>query len=189
MPYWHARCAFGGCIMNSNERALAGAVAPTSHRYREIIDASRRWSISQCCWLPPDLVALTIAASTLRDERSDVITPDDAAPGGFWTRQTVNALLMRDLPEWCAVHGVSRPYAFPEALWRYFDFLVATGRLHPGSDPLEELRRPLRCYGQLGPSGRWEPDDINDPGPCVCYERYLGPTHGDGMRLAGADTT
>ena len=92
---------------------------------------------------------------------------------------SVNALLMHDVPEWCERRSVAWPFALPESIWRYLDFLAATGRLDPASDPLPELRRPLRCFGQLGVDGRWDPDAVADPGPCVCYQRYEGPIYGE----------
>lgn len=165
--------------MNPMRLSLADAVAPFRYRHRDLVDTSVKWSLSRSRWLPPDLVALALAASTEAEPRTGRHTPIDALPGTFWTRPGVNELLMHDVAAWCSTRGVLYPHSFPEAFWRFLDYLAESGQLHLDSDPIVELRRPLRCYGELGPTGRWEPDDVNDPGPCVCFVPYDGPTHGE----------
>lgn len=161
---------------------LSEALLPARLRHRVVLEATRQWAAEQRCWLPLDLVALVIVAGSEGSRLRHDELPDDAEPGTYWTRTSVNELLMRDVPNWCSTRGSTWPFALPEAAWRFLDFLAATGRLHPDSDPVVELRRPLRCFGQLGPNGRWRPDAVADPGPCVCYQRYVGPSHGE---LAG----
>jgi hypothetical protein len=70
------------------------------------------------------------------------------------------------------------------------DFLAETGRLERASDPLDELRKPLICYGGLDRSGRERSDDEHDDDRsfvrCECYVRYRGPSHGELSDLAAA---
>jgi hypothetical protein len=87
----------------------------------------------------------------------------------------------------------------PAALWRFLDFMVASERLDRDSDPIEELRKPLMCYGGLDRSGRErdhdatagegvgpDADAADPPIRCECYVRYRGPTHGELTDLAAA---
>ena len=158
-------------------KSFADAVAPVRARHRGLVAASQSWAMSQQVVLPADLVALIIAVGLQRDSVLAELAPT------YWTRLSINQLVMTGLPNWCAAHGVPLPFDAPEAVWSYLDFLVGTGRLHTESDPLTELRRPLRCYGQLDESGRWDPDGDPVSERCECYCPYTGPTHGE---LAGA---
>lgn len=67
------------------------------------------------------------------------------------------------------------------------------------SDPIDELRKPLMCYGDLDRSGREREHDAEtgggaQPGAdaddppirCECYVKYRGPTHGELTDLAAA---
>jgi hypothetical protein len=67
----------------------------------------------------------------------------------------------------------------PETLWTYLDFLFATGRIDPASDPLPELRKPLRCYAGLDEHGLPERDTHAPRPPCECHVVYRGPSAGD----------
>lgn len=163
---------------------LSAAVAPTRQRHHALVEAARQWALDERSWLPPDLVALIVigwpyAVEATCEDGTLLAVPDDAEPATFWTRTLVNALLMEGIPDWCLTHSTVCPHNLPEAIWRFVDFLAATGRLHPDSDPVVELRRPLRCLGQLGDDGRWDEGLDADPGPCVCFSRYTGATHGE----------
>ena len=95
---------------------------------------------------------------------------------------------MQAIPGWCLARATVCPHQLPEAIWRFVDFLAATDRLHAESDPVVELRRPLRCLGQLGDDGRWDEALGADPGPCMCFIRYSGPTHGEDAASACSAT-
>lgn len=159
--------------MVQSVKSLADAVAPIRRRHRELVEAAQTWTLSHQVVLPVDLVVLIIAVSLQRDS-----VPAELAPT-YWTRTAVNRLVMTGLPNWCAAHRVPLPFDAPEAVWAYLDFLVDTDRLHPQSDPLAELRRPLRCYGQLDESGRWDPEGDPIAQRCECYCPYTGPTFGE----------
>ena len=174
----------GGLTMSRPVISLAAAVAPARTRHRELVEAARRWSLAERSWLRPDHVALIVATwpgaiDIVVDDGTLTGPPDDAETATFWTRTLVNALLMQAIPDWCLTHSTTCPHLLPEAIWRFLDFLAETDRLHAESDPIVELRRPLRCLGQLGDDGRWDEGLGADPGPCVCFSRYTGPTYGD----------
>jgi hypothetical protein len=65
--------------------------------------------------------------------------------------------LTADEFNWCSIRRVLRPADAPEAMWRLLSVLVATDALDHDSDPLDGLRKPLRCYGGLDGSGRHGP--------------------------------
>lgn len=163
---------------------LRDVIAPACYRHRVVIDAARRWSLAMVCWLPSDLVALTLAVHAAPSTSFSLGDPSDEIGLGMhlWTRQDVAWVLTGGVEQWCARHHTAVPVRFPEAVWRFLDFLVATDRLDPASDPLLELRRPLRCIAELNASGHWRVGDDPDPGPCVCAEPYVGPTHGEVVR-------
>jgi hypothetical protein len=52
----------------------------------------------------------------------------------------------------------------------------ATGRMHPASDPVAELRKPLACYGWLDQDGRKLPPDARQPIACGCLLPYWETT-------------
>lgn len=88
-----------------------------------------------------------------------------------WTRTGVYQNLYADVPNWCTMHRTQRPADVPEVLWVYLSYLEDTGQFSPGSDPVRELRKPLRCYGGLGPDGL--PAGPGSPRvPCVCRVPY-----------------
>lgn len=173
-------------------QSLAESVARVRQRESDLIDAARAWALREQRWLPPDVVALIVLgwplALRLAEADGTVVSPPtEVVPATFWTRTVVNALLLPVIPDWCHANSTVCPHDLPEVMWRYIDFLVETGRLHPASDPLPELRRPLRCLGQLGDDGRWDDRLSTDPGPCICFVRHRGPTHGDGFDDAPAE--
>ena len=92
-------------------------------------------------------------------------------PLALWTRIGVYGTLYSYMPNWCSVHRVMVPAESPEVLWLYLTYLAETGQFHRASDPLRELRRPLRCYGGLRPDRL--PASANSPRVrCVCKVPY-----------------
>lgn len=156
---------------------LANAVAPWRARHRALVNQVRRRALAVGQPLDADVVALVLAAhedSPLRDP----------SPNDRWTRRSVMRLLAVDIFNWCSMRQVLHPEGVPEAVWYVLETLAATGRLAADSDPLVELRKPLRCYAGLDASGRQPIDDSPDDVPCECYVTYRGPTHGQLEALA-----
>jgi hypothetical protein len=123
----------------------------------------------------------------------------DEAPPGSWTRTGVHRCVSVDVPNWCTRARVLWPMGVAAALWQFLDFMVATERLDLDSDPIEELRKPLMCYGGLDRSGRerahdaatggaagLDGDPADPPIRCECHVRYRGPSHGELTDLAAA---
>ncbi len=169
---------------------VAEAVRPWRQQHRPLLAELGAWALSCGRSVDLDLVALILAAHG---------TGFAKVPPGSWTRTGVHRCVSVDVPNWCARASVLWPEAVPTALWQFLDFLVATDRLHRDSDPIDELRKPLMCYGGLDLSGRErehdaEPDDAavpdadtdDPPIRCECYVRYRGPTHGELTDLAAA---
>ncbi len=140
---------------------LSHAITPFTARFRPRIVDVRRWALSTGRAVDPEVVALILAGKTSWS----------GDPLDRWTRIGVYGTLYSYVPNWCSAHRVMVPAHLPEVLWLYLSYLGETGRFHPGSDPLRELRRPLRCYGGLGPDGLPAP-----PGAprvrCVCKVPY-----------------
>jgi hypothetical protein len=169
---------------------LGEAVRPWRQRHRSLLAALGTWALSCGRSVDLDLVALILAAREAGFRK---------APPGSWTRTGVYHCLGADVPNWCSLWRVLWPEGVPGALWQLLDFLVATDRLDRASDPIDELRKPLMCYGGLDRSGRERvPDDgtggpsepvgVTDDPPfrCECYVTYRGPTHGELADLATA---
>jgi len=122
-------------------------------------------------FLPADHVALWAAAAEDQGTYGDV----DGVTGP-WLRPGFHGFLWSTLRNWCTVAGCLWPADLPESLWRLYGFLADSGRLHPDSDPLPELRKVLVCSGGLGLDGL--PNPGRSPIPCECYRDYTGPRHG-----------
>jgi hypothetical protein len=159
---------------------VAAAVLPWRRRERRLLAEMREWALEHGRSVDLDLVALVLAA---KDRAT-------GQPLHRWARTGVNRCLAVDVPNWCSLAQVLWPEGVPEALWQLLDFLVATDRLDPASDPLAELRKPLQCYGGLDDTGQADQSDdgSDDPPrpPCECYVTYRGPTHGETTDLAAA---
>lgn len=169
---------------------VAEAVRPWRLRHRPLLAELGAWALSCGRSVDLDLVALILAAHE---------SGFDKAPPGSWTRTGVHRCVGVDVPNWCARARVLWPTGVPAALWQLLDFMVATGRLDRDSDPIEELRKPLMCYGGLdgaggerghdattGDASRPDADAADPPIRCECYVRYRGPTHGELTDLAAA---
>jgi hypothetical protein len=166
------------------------AVRPWRQRHRPLLAELGAWALSCGRSVDLDLVALILAARE---------AGFDKAPPGSWTRTGVHRCVSVDVPNWCSRAGVLWPLGVPAALWHFLDFMVASERLDRDSDPIEELRKPLMCYGGLDRSGRErdhdatagegvgpDADAADPPIRCECYVRYRGPTHGELTDLAAA---
>lgn len=157
---------------------VATAVAHWRRRERRLLADLSEWAIGHGRTIDRDLVALVLAAK----EGGIAYEP----PLHRWTRTGVNRCLSVDVPNWCSLAHVRWPDDVPQALWQLLDFLVAADGLDDDSDPLPELRKPLRCYAGLDADGRDAGDDGGAPPRrfCECYVPYRGPTHGDVRALA-----
>jgi hypothetical protein len=169
---------------------VAEAVRPSRQRHRPLLAELGAWALSCGRSVDLDLVALILAA---REAGFDPASP------GSWTRTGVHRCVSIDVPNWCSQARVLRPMGVPAALWQFLDFMVASERLDRDSDPIEELRKPLMCYGGLDRFGRERVHDAaagDGAGPgadaadppirCECYVRYRGPTHGELADLSAA---
>lgn len=145
--------------------ALATAVAPVRSRFRALMAEMASWALASGTSLSHDGLALVLAAV-------DESFGDLSAP---WTRPRVNWLIMCDVFNWCSRHRVLVPEEVPELIWHFLDFLAASGRFAPGSDPLERLREPLMCYGGLDDEGLRRPPGQPAPFPCECYLEVAPP--------------
>ncbi|MGH9263579.1 MAG: hypothetical protein ACRD1D_02695 [Acidimicrobiales bacterium] len=140
---------------------LSAAIAPVAAAMRHRIIDVRRWALSQGRPVDADVVALILAGKmSWRDE-----------PPDRWTRVGVYGNLYADVPNLCSAHGELRPISQPEVLWTYLSYLHETTQFDPGSDPLRELRKPLRCYGGLGPDG-FKATENTPRVKCVCKVPY-----------------
>lgn len=70
-----------------------------------------------------------------------------------WRRLDVYQHLWADVRNWCS------------------SYLDETDGFAEGSDPIRELRKPLRCYGGLGPDGLQAKPGAPQP-RCVCKVPY-----------------
>jgi hypothetical protein len=141
---------------------LSDVIAPIAAPMRSAIVDVRRWALSQGRRVDADLLALVLVGKT--EWRHDPIT--------LWTRIGVYENLYSDVWNWCTVHSVSMPAEHvPETLWLYLSYLSETRQFASGSDPLRELRRPLRCYGGLGADGLPAPLGARRV-VCVCKVPY-----------------
>jgi hypothetical protein len=156
--------------------SLHDAVAHARRRHRGLVTAAGRWALARGLSLPADHVALWAAAveygAGYGDEYGDV----DGVTGP-WLRPAFHRFWWSTLWNWCTLAGCRRPADLAESLWHLYGFLADSGRLHPDSDPVPELRKVLVCSGGLGLDGL--PREGRAPIPCECYRDYTGPRHGE----------
>lgn len=143
---------------------LPTAVAPERERHRALVDAAAAWQEGRPRRTDPDLFALLCAAA--EESLGDVVAPTR------WTRTGTSQLLRCDLPNWCSRRGCAWPEGEIAALWEWVDFLHATDRLDPGSDPVAEIRKPLCCAGRLDQDGTPLPPDAPRQIECECFLPY-----------------
>jgi hypothetical protein len=142
------------CCAVSLPFSLHDAVAPWRRRHRRLIAATGQWALSRGVALPADHVALwAAAADELGYGSVDGMT-------GPW-RASALPDLMANAADWCALAGCSVPAELAASLWHLYGFLADTGRLHPASDPLPELRAAIvvfRTYDRVRPSSSRPPE-------------------------------
>lgn len=154
--------------------SLAEVVAPFRRRHRQLIAQVRRHALTHGQPLDDDVVAFVLGV------RETPLLESRRLPIDRWTRRDVIDFLSVDAFNWCSQHRILLPDQVPEALWHLLGLLAATDALHDVSDPLDELRKPLRCYGVLDATGRrYEGDDESGRDRCECYVTYRGPLHGE----------
>ncbi len=157
---------------------LTDAVAPVRRRHHDLIESAVAWQsgagrAGSPRQTDPDHFALICAGTEYAAEWAS--DPADRDPFR-WTRIGVYHLMRCDIPNWCSEQRCRWPEQLPQALWEWFDFLHATGRLHPASDPVAELHKPLACYGWLDQNGDTLPPDADRQIVCECFLPYRETT-------------
>ena len=137
--------------------SLHGAVAEASRRrHRPLIAAAGEWALSEGVSLPADHIALWAT-----------ITEEGGYPGevdritGPWSVSLI-ADLLETVAAWCTLAGCSPSTDMTESLWHLYGFLAATGRLHPSSDSLQELRAAVVVFATFD---RFRPIPLMPPEP------------------------
>jgi len=125
---------------------LHTAVASSRRRHRGLIATAGEWSLAHGVPLPGDHVALW--ATTAEDAGC---LGDVSATTGPWRASHIPDFLAT-IAAWCTLAGCCAPPNLAESLWHLYGFLAASGRLHPASDHLTELRAALVVFG---PSDRF----------------------------------
>jgi hypothetical protein len=129
------------------------AIRPARAIYKDRYIAVTKWLDETGRRTNADVVLLIVIARAesflFRSEQRD-----------FWTRPIVYDVLSCDVCNWCSFQRVLIPEGVPLAFDDYLRFLDGEGLFADGSDPLETLLEPIRCYGGVGP-----PVDR-----CTCYE-------------------
>ena len=131
------------CCVVSLPLSLHDAVASWRRRHRELIAVAGRWALARGVSLPADHVAVwALAARELGYSASvDVMT-------GPWRASAVPDL-MASVVDWCTRAGCAVPADLAASFCRVYGLLADTGRLHPASDPLPELRAAIAVFGRL----------------------------------------
>jgi hypothetical protein len=137
----------GPCSLPSRSGSLHDAVASSRRRHRSLIVAAGQWALAQGVSLPADHLALWAATA--------------GVPMGPWRASALPDLMER-IAEWCATAGCALPANFAESLWHLYGFLAETGRLHPASDCLTELRASIVVFGTFD---RFHPVSSPPPEP------------------------
>ena len=119
--------------------SLHDAVAEARRRHRALISAAGEWALARGISLPPNHVALWAAtAEECGYEANDPTT-------GPWRASYIPDFLAT-VANWCLRSGCLPPLDLAESLWHLYGFLAGTGRLHPASDHLTELRAALVVF-------------------------------------------
>lgn len=82
---------------------------------------------------------------------SELLACDHDAPT-LVTEERLTEVVWVDAVQWCNERGVRLPSGFASAVHTFVDFLAATGRLHPHSDPVDELHDLVDAVGAPGSS-------------------------------------
>ena len=120
--------------------SLHNAVADARRRHRPLIAAAGAWALSRGVPLPADHIALWAAVV---EDGGYSSTADGI--NGPWRASHIAGFL-ETIAAWCALAGCSPPVHLAESLWHLYGFLAATGRLHPESDALTELRAAVVVF-------------------------------------------
>lgn len=145
-----------GPFDGSSRVPLHGALSSSRRRHRHLIAAAGRWALARGVSLPADHVALWAAAV----EQLGAPGGPGVAPGRG--RAWHIARRWEEIAAWCRRAGCSPPADLAESLWHLYGFLAATGRLHPGSDALDELRAAVVV---LAGFERFRPERLTPPAP------------------------
>ena len=131
------------CHAVTSTLSVHDAVAPWRRRHRVLVAAAGRWALARGVSLPADDIALwAVAAGQLGYSRSvDGMTRP-------WRASAVPDL-MATVVGWCALTGCPVPADLAKSFWHLYGFLDETGRLHPASDPLPELRAAIVIFGSF----------------------------------------
>ena len=121
--------------------SLHEAVASSRRQHRGLIAAAGVWTLARGVPLPADHVALWAATGEELGCAGDV-----EGMSGPWRASALPAFLA-NVTDWCAAAGCCVPANLIESLWHLYGFLASTGRLHPASDSLAELRASLVVFG------------------------------------------
>ena len=121
--------------------SLHEAVASARRRHRSLISAAGQWALARGASQPADHIALWAATS---DELGSGTSVDSIA--GPWRASRLPDHLA-DVANWCVLAGCSVPSDLRQSLWHLYGFLADTGRLHPASDSLTELRAAIVVFG------------------------------------------
>ena len=135
---------------------LHDALSASRRRHRHLIAAAAQWALARGVSLPADNVALW---ATAVEELGAAGGPGGAS--GPWRASHV-PLLLHTIAAWCDLAGCSPPADLAESLWHLYGFLAATGRLHPDSDALDELRAAVVVFAGFD---RLRPKPIVPPAP------------------------
>lgn len=135
---------------------LHDAVSRCRRRHRQLIAAAGRWALARGVSLPPDHVALWAATV---EELGGTVTPGGGT--GPWRASDIPRLL-DTIAAWCRFAGCSPPTDIAESLWHLYGFLATTGRLHPNSDALDELRAAVVVFAGFD---RFAREHLTPPAP------------------------
>ncbi|HEV3363322.1 MAG TPA: hypothetical protein VG795_04155 [Acidimicrobiia bacterium] len=138
-----------GCRPVFSPVSLRDAVAFSRRRHRGFIAAAAEWALAQGVSLPADHIAVWAATG---DDLGWPCNVDGFS--GPWRASDLPDL-MASIATWCALVDCSAPGNLTESLWHLYGFLASTGRLHPASDSLPELRAALVVFSpfdRFGPA-------------------------------------
>ncbi len=144
------------CCAVSLPVALHDAVASWRRQHRTLIAAAGQWALARGVSLPADHVALWAATG---DELGYGGNIDGMA--GPWRASALPDFLA-NVVDWCALAGSPVPADLAESFWHFYGFLADTGRLHPASDSLIELRASIVVFGAFD---RFRPRPSPPPEP------------------------
>lgn len=156
--------------------ALEATVAPAKIKYRVLIEDIAAWAETHDRPVDHDVLALVL----LGRERLERWFTGIETRGHYWTRKQVNHLISIDIPNVCALNALDRPDNYHEHVWLLLGHLAEAGFLHFDSDSIDQLRAPLRCFGELDAEGRPRARSVgaelfagdessDDLEPCRCY--------------------